>query len=79
MAKVPTRSVGTRNGLSRYHGNVRAMVCLVLKRTGPLIGLARVGGLVWLRELFGIVTVTSEPDSRLSVLRPLSAWPSCGD
>ncbi|WP_218068319.1 hypothetical protein [Candidatus Thiosymbion oneisti] len=55
------------------------MVCLVLKRTGPLIGLARVGGLVWLRELFGIVTVTSEPDSRLSVLRPLSAWPSCGD
>jgi len=36
------------------------MARLVLSDTGPLIGLARVEGLIWLRELFGIVAVTSE-------------------
>lgn len=36
------------------------MARLVLSDTGPLIGLARIGKLDWLRELFGHVTVTSE-------------------
>ena len=36
------------------------MARLVLSDTGPMIALARVDGLGWLRELFGVVALTPE-------------------